>query len=197
MSASALTEQAFDILFRKAHTANGWVDKPVSDDILHKIYDIMKWGPTSFNCSPLRIVFVKTPEAKERLKPALMAGNVPKTMSAPVTAIFAKDTRFHEHLPFLYPAIDAKAFFDGNEALIAGTATRNATLQAAYFMVVARGFGLDCAPMSGFDNAKVDAAFFPDGRFKTDFICALGHADPAKNYPRAPRFKFEDVCRIA
>lgn len=196
MSAAVLTEQDFDLIFREAHTANGWKDQPVSDELLKKIYDVMKWGPTSANCSPLRIVFVKTKEAKEKLKPALDKGNVDKTMAAPVTALFAHDTRFHEHLPFLYPPTNAKAWFDGNAPLIAETAFRNGTLQAAYFMISARAHGLDCGPMSGFNKEKADAAFFPDGRFKSNFLCNLGHADPAKTYPRSPRFKFEDVCSV-
>ena len=197
MTANVLTDQAFDTIFRAARTANGWLDKPVDDGLLQKIYDDMKWGPTSANCCPLRVVFVKSKPAKERLKPALAPGNVDKAMQAPVTAILAQDTKFYEHLPFLFPHADAKSWFAGNEPLITETAFRNSSLQAAYFMISARAHGLDCGPMSGFDKAKVDAAFFPDGRFKTNFICSLGYGDPAKLFPRSPRFKFEDVCQIA
>ena len=196
MSANVLTDQALDQLFRTARTANAWQDKPVSDDLLHKIYDVMKFGPTSANCCPLRIVFVKTKEGRERLKPALAEGNVTKTMAAPVTAIMAHDMKFYDHLPMLFPHTDARSWFVGNEPLIAETAFRNATLQAAYFMITARAFGLDCGPMSGFDQKKVNAEFFPDGRFKSNFICSLGYGDLSKTFPRGPRFKFGDVCKV-
>jgi len=197
MAATALTDQAFETIFRAARSANGWQNKPVADDLLKKIYDDMKWGPTSANCSPLRIVFVKTPEAKARLKPALSPGNLDKTMAAPVTAILAQDMQFYEHLPKLFPHADAKSWFVGNDKMIADTAFRNSSLQAAYFMISARGHGLDCGPMSGFDAAKLDAEFFPEGRFKTNFLCNLGYGDPAKLFPRSPRFSFDDVCQIA
>jgi len=183
-------------IFTNARTQNGWLDQPVGDDLLRKIYDAMKFAPTAFNCCPLRIVFVRSPAAKEKLKPTLMAGNVNKSMTAPAVAIFARDMKFYEHLPKLFPVMDAKAFYVGNDAAIVDAATRNATLQAAYFMLAARAHGLDCAPMSGFDPQKVNEAFFPDGRFKVDFICGLGHGDPAKVYPRGPRFTFEEVCQI-
>lgn len=196
MAETALTDQAFEVIFRAARTANGWQNKPVADDLLKKIHDDAKWGPTSANCCPLRIVFVKTPEAKARLKPALSEGNLEKTMAAPVTAILAQDMKFYEHLPKLFPHADAKSWFVGNDKLIADTAFRNSSLQAAYFMIAARGHGLDCGPMSGFDAAKLDAEFFPDRRFKTNFLCNLGYGDPAKLYPRSPRFAFEDVCQI-
>jgi 3-hydroxypropanoate dehydrogenase len=197
MGAEAMTEQVFDQVFRTARTANGWTNQMVSDETLRKIYDLMKWGPTAANCTPLRIVFVKTKEAKEKLKGCLMPANADKTMAAPVTAILAYDTRFYDHLPFLYPAVDARSWYAGNEAFAAETAARNVALQSGYFMVAARMMGLDCGPMSGFDKAKVDAAFFPDGRFKSDLLCNLGIADPAATHPRGPRFKFEDVCRVA
>lgn len=197
MGEQTLTDQGFDLIFRGARTANGWKDQPVSDEILKKIYDDMKWGPTSANSSPLRIVFLKTKEAKERLKPFLMAGNVNKVMTSPVTAILAYDTKFYEHLPFLFPHDKtAKSWFEGNAPLIETTAFRNSSLQGAYFIISARAYGLDCGPMSGFDAKKVDAEFFPDERFKSNFICALGYADAAKTFPRSPRFKFEDVCRV-
>lgn len=197
MGGQTLTDQGFDLIFRGARTANGWKDQPVSDEVLKKIYDDMKWGPTSANSSPLRIVFLKTKEAKERLKPFLMAGNVNKVMTSPVTAILAYDTKFYEHLPFLFPHDNtARSWFEGNAPLIETTAFRNSSLQGAYFMISARAHGLDCGPMSGFDNKKVDAEFFPDGRFKSNFICALGYVDSSKTFPRSPRFKFEDVCKV-
>ncbi len=196
MTGPKLTDQAFDQLFLKARTANGWLDKDVDDSILKEIHDVMKFGPTSANCCPLRIVFVKTPEAKERLKPMLDPGNVGKSMSAPVVAIFAQDMKFYEHMPYLFPHADAKSWFVGNDKLIESTAFRNSSLQAAYFMIAARGFGLDCGPMSGFNQEKLNAEFFPDGRFKSNFICGIGYRDDAKTHPRSPRFKFEDVCTI-
>lgn len=196
MGGQTLTDQAFDVIFRAARTANGWQDKPVSDELLKKIYDDMKWGPTSANSSPLRIVFLKSKEAKEKLKPFLMEGNVGKVMTSPVTALLAYDTKFYEHLPMLFPHADAKSWFEGKAQMIETTAFRNSSLQAAYFMISARAHGLDCGPMSGFDNAKVDAAFFPDGRFKSNFICALGYADPSKTFARSPRLRFEDACQV-
>ena len=196
MGGQTLTDQAFDTIFRSARTANGWKNEPVGDDLLKKIYEDMKWGPTSANSSPLRIVFLKTKEAKERLKPFLMAANVDKVMTSPVTAIFAYDTQFYEHLPKLFPHADAKSWFVGNLPHIEATAFRNSSLQAAYFMISARAHGLDCGPMSGYDTAKVDKEFFPDGRFKSNFICALGYADPAKTFPRSPRFTFDEACKV-
>ncbi|MDE1152769.1 MAG: malonic semialdehyde reductase [Micavibrio sp.] len=196
MAANVLTDQGFELIFRSARTHNGWLDKPVSDDLLHKIYDDFKWGPTSANSSPLRVVFLKTPEAKARLKPALSVTNVDKTLSAPVTAILAHDMQFHDHLPFLFPHADAKSWFAGNDKMIADTAFRNGSLQAAYLMIAARAHGLDCGPMSGFDAAAVDAEFFKDGCFKTNFLCNLGYGDAAKLFPRSPRFAFDDVCSI-
>lgn len=197
MGGQALTMQALDIIFKKARTANVFVDKSVSDNLLKEIYEIMKFGPTSANCCPLRIVFIKSKAGKEKLKPFLMEGNVEKTMAAPVTAILAYDTKFYENLPTLFPHTDAKSWFVGNDKLIAETAFRNSSLQGAYFMIAARAVGLDCGPMSGFDAEKLNAAFFPDGRFKVNFICNLGYADPAKIYPRNPRLPFENVCQIA
>ena len=196
MTVNILSDDAFDQLFRSARTANAWLDKPVGDDLLKKIHDIAKFGPTSANCCPLRIVFVKSQSAKERLKATLDGGNVNKVMTSPVTAILAMDMQFYDHLKFLFPHTDAKAWFVGNDALIQSTAFRNSTLQAAYFMMVARGFGLDCGPMSGFNQDKLNADFFPDGRFKVNFICALGYADHSKTFPRSPRFGFEEVCKI-
>lgn len=194
-----IDSQALDALFRNARTANGFVDRPVSDDQLRQVYALMKMGPTSANCQPARIVFVRSPEAKERLRPALSAGNLQKTMLAPVTAIVAYDTQFQEHLPRVFPHDPtAKSWFDGpaKTAVREITAFRNGTLQGAYLMLAARAVGLDCGPMSGFDNAKVDAEFFPDGRIKSNFLCNLGYGDPASVFARSPRFAFDEVCSI-
>ena len=189
--------RALDVLFRDARTHNGWQDKPVPESLLRELFDLAKMAPTSANCSPMRVVFVSTPEGKARLKPALSAGNLDKTMAAPVTAIIAQDTQFHEHLPTLFPHADAKSWFVGNDALIQGTMVRNSTLQGGYLILAARALGLDCGPMSGFDPAKVNAEFFPDGRFQANFLCNLGYGDPSKLFPRSPRFAFDDVCTIA
>lgn len=190
-----LSDAALDQLFRTARTYNGFTDKPVTADILRQIHDLLRWGPTSANCCPLRVVFVTTAEAKERLRPALSAGNLTKTMSAPVTAILAYDTQFAEHLPRLFPHVDARPWF-ANPQVASETTFRNGTLQAAYFMLAARALGLDCGPMSGFDQGKVNAEFFPDGRFKANFICNLGYGDPSSLFDRSPRFDFEDVCQV-
>ena len=197
MTNGVLTEQAMKQLFTEARTHNGWLSEPVSDDTLKKVYDLAKFGPTSANCSPLRIVFVKTKAAKELLKPTLAPGNIEKTMAAPVTAVLAQDMKFYDHLPMLFPHADAKAWFVGNEAMISETAMRNSSLQAAYFMLAARACGLDCGPMSGFDKEKADQAFFKGTSFKSNFLCNLGYGDVTKLFPRSPRFKFEDVCKIA
>jgi 3-hydroxypropanoate dehydrogenase len=189
--------RALDVLFRDARTHNGWQDKPVPESLLRELFDLTKMGPTSANCSPMRVVFVSTPEGKARLKPALSPGNLEKTMAAPVTAILAQDTLFYEHLPTLFPHAEAKSWFVGNDALIQGTMVRNATLQGGYLILAARALGLDCGPMSGFDPAKVNAEFFPDGRFQANFLCNLGYGDPSKLFPRSPRFAFDDVCAIA
>jgi 3-hydroxypropanoate dehydrogenase len=195
-----LDDRTLDTLFRKARTHNGWQNKPVSDDQLRAIYELMKWGPTSANSSPARIVFVRTREGKERLRPALSSGNTEKTMSAPVTAIVAYDTRFYEHLPKLFPHDQtATSWFSGpgKEAVSHATAFRNGSLQGAYLIMAARMLGLDIGAMSGFDNAKVDEAFFPDGRFKSNFLCNIGYGDPAKLFNRNPRLSFEDACSFA
>ncbi len=191
-----LNDAGLDLLFREARTHNGWTDKEVSDVLLQAVFDLAKMGPTSANCSPQRIVYVKTQAGKEKLKPALMAGNVEKTMAAPVTAILGYDLEFYEQLPKLFPHTDARSWFLGNDDLIEATAFRNGTLQGAYFILAARALGLDCGPMSGFDNAMVDKAFFPDGKVKSNFICSLGYGDPSKLFPRSPRFDFDEVCKI-
>jgi len=185
-----------DQLFRTARTHNGWLGKPVADSLLGELHDLMKWGPTSANCWPLRVVYVKSPEAKARLLPLMMEGNRAKTAAAPVTAILGMDLDFPDTLPRLFPHTDAKSWFTGNDALIDATAFRNSSLQGAYFMLAARALGLDCGPMSGFDAAKVDAEFFAGTKIKANFICNLGYGDPAQLFPRSPRPAFEEVCKI-
>lgn len=191
-----LNDAGLDLLFREARTHNDWTDREVSDVLLQAVFDLAKTGPTSANCSPLRIVYVRSAAAKERLKPALIEGNVEKTMAAPVTAILGHDLEFYEQLPKLFPHTDARAWFVGNDALIETTAFRNGSLQGAYFIMAARALGLDCGPMSGFDNVAVDRAFFPDGTIKSNFLCNLGYGDPSKLFPRSPRFDFDEVCKI-
>lgn len=191
-----LNAEALEILFTKARTYNGWQDRPVEDAQLRHLYELMKWGPTSANCSPLRIVFVRSPEAREKLLDCLSAGNLEKTRSAPVTAILGMDLAFHEKLPDLFPHVDARAWFTGNEELSRSTAFRNASLQAGYFMLAVRAVGLDCGAMSGFDADKVDAAFFEGTSVRTNLLCNLGYGDPASLLPRSPRLSFEQACRI-
>lgn len=193
---NALDDAVLDQLFRKARTQNGWQDKMVAPEVLHQLYDLLKMGPTSANCCPARFVFVMSPEAKARLKPCLSPNNVEKTMAAPVTVIVAYDTEFYEKLPKLFPHTDARVWFVGNPTLIQSTAFRNGSLQGAYLIMAARALGLDCGPMSGFDNAKVDAAFFPDGKIKSNFLVNLGHGDPSKVRPRGPRLTFDETCWI-
>lgn len=189
-------EDALNQLFREARTHSAWRDEAVDDALLRQVWDLARMGPTSANCLPARIVFVKGPEAKARLKPALAPGNVDKTMAAPVTAIIGHDLDFYEHLPRLFPHADAKSWFKGNDALIQSTAFRNGSLQAAYVMLAARALGLDVGPMSGFDQAKVDAEFFAGTRVKSNMLINMGHGDPSALHPRGPRFAFDEVCRI-
>jgi 3-hydroxypropanoate dehydrogenase len=191
-----LDPAALDQLFNHARTHNGWQDRPVADSLLTELHDLMKWGPTSANCWPLRTVFVKSPQARARLLPLLMEGNRAKTQAAPVTAILGMDMTFYEELPRLFPHTDAKAWFAGNAALIEATAFRNSSLQGAYFMLAARALGLDCGPMSGFDADQVNAEFFPGTAIKVNFICNLGYGDAAQLFPRSPRPSFADVCKI-
>lgn len=206
-----LNAAGLDLLFRAARTHNAWLPKPVSDATLRQLYDLMKWGPTSANCCPARILFVRSPEAKERLRPALSPGNLEKTMSAPVTAIIGYDGRFYEQLPKLFPHADARSWFANTPELAEVTARRNSSLQGAYMMLAARSLGLDCGPMSGFDAVKVDHEFFPrgqpgqdefdqeyfpDSHIKTNFICNLGYGDPAKLFPRSPRLDFDEACKL-
>jgi len=191
-----LDNTALDQLFRNARSQNAWQDKPVPDHLLTELHDLMKWGPTSANCWPLRVVYVKSPAAKARLVPLLMEGNRAKVQAAPVTAILGMDLAFYEQLPKLFPHTDARSWFVGNQALIEATAFRNSSLQGAYFMLAARALGLDCGPMSGFDADQVNAEFFAGTPVKANFICSLGYGDPAGLFPRSPRPEFNDVCQI-
>ncbi len=198
-------------MFREARTHNAWLDKPVSDHLLRRLYEVMKWGPTSANGCPARILFLRTPEAKERLRPALSPTNLEKTMQAPVTAIIAHDMNFYEKLPKLFPHNPgARDWFSNSPALAEITAFRNGTLQGAYFILAARALGLDCGPMSGFDNAKVDEEFFSGGRgdaarkedlfelrhVRSNFLCNLGYGDVSKLFPRSPRLEFDETCKL-
>lgn len=191
-----INAQALAQLFAEARTHNAWQPRDVSDAQLQAIYDAMKWAPTSANCSPARIVFVKSAAAKQKLAPALAEANLAKTLAAPVTAIIGSDHAFHEKLPYLFPHADAKSWFAGNQALIDSTAFRNATLQGAYLMLAARALGLDCGPMSGFDNATVDAAFFAGTSVRSNFLINLGYGDPSALFPRSPRLSFAEACQI-
>jgi 3-hydroxypropanoate dehydrogenase len=191
-----IPDDALDTIFRNARTQNTWRDEPVSNALLMAVYDLMRWGPTSANCSPARIVFVTTPEGKARLKPHLSPGNRDKTMSAPATAIIGYDLDFAAKLPQLFPhAPDAKDWFAA-PAHAEKTAFRNGSLQGAYFIIAARSLGLDCGPMSGFDNDGVDKEFFAGTRVKSNFICSLGHGDPSGLFPRSPRLSFDEACKI-
>jgi len=192
----ALDGAARDRLFLEARTANKWQDRPVSDRTLHELYDLLKMGPTSANCSPARLLFLRTPEAKERLRPALSSGNLDKTMTAPVTVIVAHDPAFYDLLPKLFPHADAKSWFTSSPALAETTAFRNGTLQGAYLILAARAVGLDAGPMSGFDNAKVDAEFLAAEGWKSNFLVNLGYGDPAGLFPRSPRLDFDEACRL-
>jgi 3-hydroxypropanoate dehydrogenase len=193
----AIEETALDTLFRAARTHNKWRNEPVSDETLRELYNILKWGPTSANSSPARFLFIRTREAKERLKPALSQGNTEKTMQAPVTVIVAYDPKFFELLPRLFPHNqDARSWFTTNEAFAQETAFRNGTLQGAYLIIAARAVGLDCGPMSGFDKAKVDEEFFSYRGWKSNFLCNLGHGDPDGLFPRSPRLDFEEACEL-
>jgi 3-hydroxypropanoate dehydrogenase len=205
----SLGDEALDQIFRQARTHTAWLDKPVSDDTLRQIHDLMKWGPTSANTSPARFLFLRTPEAKQKLLPALAPGNVEKTMKAPVTAIIGYDLRFYDKLPELFPhSPKMRDLFANNSELAELTAKRNSSLQGAYLIIAARALGLDCGPMSGFDNSKVDHAFFGAGReehgcdqeffptthVRSNFLCNIGYGDPAKVLPRNPRLGFDEAC---
>lgn len=194
-----LDSKTLDHLFLEARTQNAWLDRQVDDALLHRLYDLMRWGPTAANGQPGRFVFLRTREAKLRLEPTLLPGNRDKTMAAPVVAIIAHDTRFHENLPRVFPhAPQAKDWFEGeaNRVVREATAFRNSSMQGAYLMIAARALGLDCGPMSGFDAAKLDAEFFPDGRWRSNFLCNLGYGDPAGVFPRSPRLDFDEACQM-
>ena len=192
-----LDDAALDQLFRTARTANAFRDEPVSDQTLHALYELLKWGPTAANATPARFVFVKSKAAREKLRPALSEGNLAKTLAAPVTVIVGYDEDFHEKLPYLFPHTDAKSWFDGPREGRHEAAFRNGTLQGAYLMMAARALGLDVGPMSGFDNAKVDAAFFAGTAIKSNFLVNLGYGDPTGVFPRLPRLSFDEAARIA
>ena len=184
-------------LFITGRTHNDWIEKDVPDSLLHELYNLMKWGPTSANCSPARITFIKSQEAKNRLVKYLIESNIEKTISAPVTAIIAYDTKFFEFIPKLFPHNpEAKEWFSGSEEFAEVTAFRNSSLQGAYFILAARTLGLDCGPMSGFDNVGIDNEFFSESDFKSNFICNIGYGDHNKLFDRSPRFDFDEVCKI-
>lgn len=194
---SILPDAALDQLFRHARSYNGWQDAPVQDVTLQALYELLKWGPTSANCSPARFLFVKSREAKEKLRPHLLPGNVEKVMTAPVTVIIGEDLRFYDRIPQLLPHNPAaREWFSTDEKVAETTAFRNAALQGAYLMLAARALGLDCGPMSGFDNQGVDAAFFAGTSRRSNFLCALGHGAPASVFPRSPRLAFDEACEI-
>ena len=209
---NVLADEALNQLFREARTYSGWLDKPVTDDLLRRIYELMKWGFTSANGNPARFVFLRSSEAKEKLRPFLAPGNIEKTMAAPVTVIVAYDLLFYEKLPKLFPQSPGmRNLFAGNPQLVEVTARRNSSLQGAYLMIAARALGLDCGPMSGFDNARLDEEFFgagrecggceqeffPAGHVKSNFLCNLGYGDTSKLYPRAPRLEFNEACTVS
>lgn len=192
-----LSDKDLDLIFREARSFSTWSDRKVSEVTLQAIYDLMRWGPTSANCSPARLVFLASDEARDRIKPHLSPGNVDKVMTAPVTAIIASDSKFYDRIPELLPHNPAaREWFSGDEKLAAETAFRNSTLQGGYFIIAARALGLDCGPMSGFNPDGVNAEFFPDGQVKANFICALGYGKPEDLFPRSPRLGFDDACQI-
>ncbi|MGB7800192.1 malonic semialdehyde reductase [Buttiauxella sp.] len=193
----AITSGALETLFTGARTHSSWLDKPVSDAQLNEIYQLLRLGPTSANCSPARFMFVRSSDAKARLKPALSSGNIDKTMSAPVTAIVAWDPAFYEQLPTLFPYADARAWFTSSPALAEETAFRNSSMQAAYLISACRALGLDTGPMSGFDREKVDAEFFGANGWKSNLLINIGYGDPTKAHTRLPRLAFEAACCLA
>jgi 3-hydroxypropanoate dehydrogenase len=191
-----VSDAALDVLFRKARTYNSFLPGTISDETLHALYELVKWGPTTANSQPQRVLFLRSPAAKERLRPALSKTNLEKTIAAPVVALLAYDTRFFEGLDRMYHVPGARKWYDTTPEHIGTTALRNASLQGAYLILAARALDLDTGPMSGFDNAKVDAEFFPDGHWKSNFLCILGKHDPNNVPPRNPRFAFDEVCKI-
>ena len=194
--AKTIDAAALAQIFTEARTHNAYLDRPVTDDLLKKAVDIAKIAPTSANQSPMRIVFLKSEAAKARLLPAMAPGNLEKTKAAPVVAIVAYDEKFFEHLPFLMPHVDAKSWFSGNEAFAKRSAFQNGTLQVAYLILALRAVGLDTGPMTGFDNAKVDAEFFPEGTVKSNVVINIGYGDASKLFPRSPRFAFDQIAKI-
>jgi 3-hydroxypropanoate dehydrogenase len=192
----SISKEASDQIFTSARTHSAWHNQPVTTDMLHRLYYLFKWAPTAANSNPARIIFVTTPEAKEKLVTCMDAGNVKKTLEAPVCAIIAHDLEFYEKLPKLFPHADARSWFAGNKELIATTAFRNSSMTGAYLMLAARSLGMDCGPMSGFDNAKVDRAFFGGTSWRSNFLCNLGYGDESKLFPRLPRLSFEEACKI-
>lgn len=193
----SLNDAALDQMFRDARSHNGWQDREVSDAQLQQIYDLMKWGPTSANSCPARLVFIRSDAAKQKLKACLDEGNVKKSMTAPVVALIGMDMEFYDKLPKLFPHNpDAVSWFAGKPEKIHVNAFRNSSLQGAYFILAVRSLGLDAGPMSGFNFAKMDETFFPDGKVKSNFICAIGYGDESKLYPRGPRLDFDEACRI-
>ena len=206
-----IDDRAQDVLFREARTFGAWLDRPVREETLRQVYDLMKWAPTSANTMPARLVFLRSAQAKERLRPALASGNVEKAMTAPVTVIIAYDLKFYDKLPKLFPHNPGmRKLYADNPALVTATARRNSSLQGAYFILAARALGLDCGPMSGFDNAKVDEEFFgvgrecdgcdqeffPEGHVRSNFLCNIGYGDRSKLFPRSPRLAFEEACSL-
>jgi 3-hydroxypropanoate dehydrogenase len=197
MTENIVSDHGLDIIFRAARSHNKWQDKLVSETTLRAVYDLMRWGPTAANSAPARIVFVSSEKEKEKLVACVSAGNVEKVRTAPVTAIIAYDTKFYDLLPQLFPHNpDAGNWFKNDQEAAMRSAILNGSLQGAYLMIAARALGLDCGPMAGFDNAAVDKTFFPDGRVKSNFICALGYGDTAGLFDRNPRLSFEEACRI-
>jgi len=194
--ATRIPEQSLDQLFREARTHSFWQPRAVERETLKEIYELARMGPTSANTSPARFLFLVSDEAKARLLPAMSPGNLDKTRSAPVVAIIAEDREFYQELPTLFPQVDAKSWFVGNPALVEATASRNSSLQGAYLMLAARAVGVDCGPMSGFDADKVNGEFFPDGKWRVNFICNLGYGDASKLFPRNPRLSFDQACRV-
>ena len=193
---SAISKEALQQIFTEARTHHHWTKQPLNDDILKDVYELAKWGPTSVNANPMRILFIKSAAQKELLMPALSGSNVEQCKAAPVVAVIAHDTKFYDHLPKLFPAFDARSMFASNAAASESTAFRNGSLQGAYFMIAARALGLDVGPMSGFDNAKLDEAFFKDSSWRSNFICAMGYGDLEKVYPRGARLTFAEACKI-
>jgi 3-hydroxypropanoate dehydrogenase len=197
VAGNVIDESSLDVLFRSARSHNAWLERAVGDDELRGIYELMKWGPTSANCFPIRIAFVRSPRLKQRLAATADERNAAKIMTAPVTAVLGYDTSFYDWLPRLFPhAPQMRDYFASNPQLAMTTALRNGSLQGAYFMIAARSVGLDCGPMSGFDNAAVDRLFFADGKVRSNFICGLGYGDHAGVWPRLPRPAFEEICAV-